>query len=104
MEYSKIQANFAQNMHVTGFPLVCTVEEPEVRVEPDRFDFRNLGVGSRFQQPGTGTWVLAVPSRTEPGESRLLRRSRELCDFVYFVLWGPRDVILHSYTTDMIHG
>ena len=76
MEYSKIQANFAQNMHVTGFPLVCTVEEPEVRVEPDRFDFRNLGVGSRFQQPGTGTWVLAVPSRTEPGESRLLRRSR----------------------------
>ena len=40
-------------MHITGFPMFALFVEPEVRVEPARFDCKNPEVGSRLQGLGT---------------------------------------------------
>ena len=42
-------------MYITGFPRFAPFVESEIRIEPPRFDSKNLGVESRFQKPGTGT-------------------------------------------------
>ena len=40
-------------MHITGFPMFALFVEPEVRVEPGRFDSKIPGVGLRLQDLGT---------------------------------------------------
>jgi hypothetical protein len=54
-DYSKNTGKTAQFMHIAGFSLFAPFVEPEVRIEPPRFDSKNLGVESRFPKPGTGT-------------------------------------------------
>ena len=62
-------------MHIMGFPMFALLVEPEVQVEPARFDSKNPEVGLQPQDLGTWPWILAVLSWIEPDESRLLRRS-----------------------------
>jgi hypothetical protein len=54
-DYSKNIGKTAQFMHIAGFSLFAPFVEPKVRIEPPRFDSKNLGVESRFPKPGTGT-------------------------------------------------
>jgi hypothetical protein len=58
-------------MQVTGIPMFALFVEPEVPVEPLRFDSKNPGIGSRLQtlEPEPDSWRFRVESNLENRDS-----------------------------------